>query len=277
MMLTHLTLALLVVGGAVAGGLGAVLGIGGGVILVPLLVIGFGVPMHVAVATSLLSVIATSSAVATTNVELGTANMRLGMTLELATAVGAVGGGLIAGALSAGVLEALFAVLLAPTALLMWRGRSAAAAVEAGADVPDVGRLGARYVDPADGRTVAYHVRNLSGGMGISFAAGGVSGLLGIGGGIFKVPALHLLCGIPMKAAAATSNFMIGVTAAASAFLYYGRGEVEPALTAAIVLGVLVGSRGGMALTARVSGPFIRRLFAVLLVVVAVQMLIRAL
>ncbi len=277
MTLTHVTLALLVAGGAAAGGLGAVLGIGGGVVLVPLLVLGFGVPMHVAVATSLLSVIATSSAVATTNVELGTANMRLGMTLELATALGAIAGGLVAGALSANVLEALFAVLLAPTAVLMWRGRSAAATVEAGADVPDVGSLGARYVDPADGRTVAYRVRNLGGGMGISFAAGGVSGLLGIGGGVFKVPALHLLCGVPMKAAAATSNFMIGVTAAASAFLYYGRGEVEPALTAAIVLGVLVGSRGGLALTARVSGPFIRRLFAVLLVAVAVQMLIRAL
>ena len=99
--------------------------------------------------------------------------------------------------------------------------------------MPDVGRLGSRYVDPADGRTVAYRVRNLPGGLGVSFAAGGVSGLLGIGGGVFKVPALHLLCGVPMKAAAATSNFMIGVTAAASAFLYYGRGEVEPALTAA--------------------------------------------
>ncbi len=277
MTLTHLTLILLVLSGASAGGLGAVLGIGGGVVLVPLLVLGFGVPMHVAVATSLLSVIATSSAVATTNVELGTANMRLGMTLELATALGAIAGGLVAGALSANVLEALFAVLLAPTAVLMWRGRSAATAEDAADDVPESNGLGGRYVDPADGRTVAYRVRNLGGGMGVSFAAGGVSGLLGIGGGVFKVPALHLLCGVPMKAAAATSNFMIGVTAAASAFLYYGRGQVEPALTAAIVLGVLAGSRAGTSLNARVSGPFVRRLFAVLLVVVAVQMLIRAL
>ena len=275
MTLTHATILLLVLSGAAAGGLGAVLGIGGGVILVPLLVLGFGVPMHLAVATSLLSVIATSSAVATTNVELGTANMRLGMTLELATAAGAIAGGLVAGALSAGVLQGLFAVLLAPTAVLMWRGRSAGSATSD--DVPDIGGLGGRYLDPADGREVAYRVRNLGGGMGVSFAAGGVSGLLGIGGGVFKVPALHLLCGVPMKAAAATSNFMIGVTAAASAFLYYGRGQVEPALTAAVVLGVLVGSRAGLALNARVSGPFVRRLFAVLLAVVAVQMLLRAL
>ena len=275
MTLTHLTL--LVLGGSAAGGLGAVLGIGGGVILVPLLVLGFGVPMHLAVATSLLSVIATSSAVATTNVEIGTANMRLGMTLELATAAGAIAGGLAAGALTAGVLEALFALLLAPTAVLMWRGRSADTAPDATAPVPDIGGLGGHYVDPADGRTVAYTVRNLGSGLGVSFAAGGVSGLLGIGGGVFKVPALHLLCGVPMKASAATSNFMIGVTAAASAFLYYGRGQVEPALTAAIVLGVLVGARAGTALNARVSGPFVRRLFALLLVAVAVQMLIRAL
>ena len=272
------TAALLVLAGAATGAAGAVLGVGGGVLLVPILVIGFGIPIHVAVATSLLSVIATSSAVASTNVEVGTANMRLGMTLELATALGAIAGGLVSGLLAPRVLQALFSVLLVPTAVLMWRGRrevpTTLEALETGA--PGTGALGGRYVDPAEGREVVYSVRRLGGGMGVSFAAGGVSGLLGIGGGVFKVPALHLLCGVPMKAAAATSNFMIGVTAAASAFLYYGRGQVDLELTAVTVLGILLGSVVGSAVNVRVRGQSVQRLFAVLLVAVAVQMAYRA-
>ena len=267
-----LTAALLVLAGAATGAAGAILGIGGGVLLIPILVIGFGVPIHVAVATSLLCVIATSSAVASTNVEIGTANMRLGMTLELATALGAIAGGLTAGFLAPRVLQALFSVLLVPTSILMWRGRREVASTES----LDTGALGGRYVDAAEGREVVYGVRRLGGGMGVSFAAGGVSGLLGIGGGVFKVPALHLLCGVPMKAAAATSNFMIGVTAAASAFLYYGRGQVDLELTAVAVVGILLGSVVGSAVNVRVRGRSVQRLFAVLLVAVAVQMAYRA-
>jgi uncharacterized membrane protein YfcA len=112
--------------------------------------------------------------------------------------------------------------------------------------------------------------------LGISFIAGNVSGLLGIGGGVFKVPALHLACGVPIKAAAATSNFMIGVTAAASAFLYYGRGEIRPALTAAVTIGVLAGSVIGSIVNRRVHGVAVQKLFAVLLLAAAVQMLYRA-
>ncbi len=119
-------------------------------------------------------------------------------------------------------------------------------------------------------------MQRLWAGLGVSFVAGNLSGLLGIGGGVFKVPALHLLCGVPIKAAAATSNFMIGVTAAASAFLYFGRGEVRPALTAAVVLGVLVGSVAGSLLNRRVGGTFVQRLFAVLLLAVAVEFFLRA-
>jgi hypothetical protein len=136
--------------------------------------------------------------------------------------------------------------------------------------------LGARYYDDSEDRFVSYRVKHLWAGMGISFLAGNLSGLLGIGGGVFKVPALNLLCSVPIKAAAATSNFMIGVTAAASASLYYHRGDVRPALTAAVVLGVLVGSALGSMLNRRVRGATLRRLFAVLLVAAAVQMFYRA-
>ncbi|HMB02795.1 MAG TPA: sulfite exporter TauE/SafE family protein [Isosphaeraceae bacterium] len=276
--------------GAVTGVLGAILGTGGGVFLIPILVLALGMPMHFAVATSILSVIATSSAVASTNVERGTANMRLGMTLEVATALGAITGGLTAGWLRPRVLEGLFALVLLPTAILMWRGcgEHAAGATGEGAagrtsgdEGPhrlddSLGALGARYRDESEGGIVAYRVERLGAGLAISFLAGNLSGLLGIGGGVFKVPALNLVCRVPIKAAAATSNFMIGVTAAASALLYYGRGEVRPALSAATVLGVLAGSALGSILNRKVGGRAVRRLFAVLLLAVSAQMLYRA-
>jgi uncharacterized protein len=277
-----------VLAGAITGVLGAMLGTGGGVFLIPILVLVLGMPMHYAVATSLVSVIATSCAAASTNVERGTANIRLGMTLEIATALGGITGGLTARWLPTRTLEGLFALVLLPTAYLMWRGRTEDAAEPDGpgpssAGVPELdarggeyGALGGRYFDESEGRTVAYRVERLWAGLGISFLAGNLSGLLGIGGGTFKVPALHLLCRVPIKAAAATSNFMIGVTAAASAFLYYGRGEVRPALTSAAVLGVLAGSAAGSVLNRHVRGGLVRTLFAVLLIAVALQMFYRA-
>jgi hypothetical protein len=173
---------------------------------------------------------------------------------------------------------------LVPTAVLLFRGRTESRA--RGAKTPTgpapsesaapLGALGARYTDEASGQVVSYRVERLWGGLGIAFLAGNVSGLLGIGGGIFKVPALHLVCGVPMRAAAATSNFMIGVTAAASAFLYYGRGSIRPAVTAAAVLGVLAGSALGTSLNRRVNASSLQKLFAALLLAVAAQMMYRA-
>jgi uncharacterized membrane protein YfcA len=185
----------------------------------------------------------------------------------------------------------MFAVVLIPTALVMWRGPSwegidlhdSSSSIADplkkvnGKPANDLGNLGARYFDDFEQRTISYRVKRLWAGMSISFVAGNLSGLLGIGGGVFKVPALNLLCGVPIKAAAATSNFMIGVTAAASASLYYHRGEVRPVLTTTTVLGVLVGSAIGTHLNRRVRGATVRRLFAILLFAVAVQMFVRAL
>jgi uncharacterized membrane protein YfcA len=267
--------------GAASGVAGAVLGTGGGVFLIPILVLAFGLPMRLAVGTSILCVIATSSAVASVNVERGTANMRLGMTLEIGTSLGAISGGLLAAWLSTTILEAVFAVALVPTAILMWRGRG-----ETGPDASrtttdstssdSTGVLGATFRDPQLGRDVSYRVGRLWAGLCISIVAGLMSGLLGIGGGVFKVPALVLFCGVPIRAAAATSNFMIGVTAAASAFLYFGRGDVRPLTTATVVLGVLAGSAVGTYVNRFVGGRVIQRTFALLLMAVAVEMLIRA-
>jgi uncharacterized protein len=278
MMLPHAlaALGLLAVGG-LTGVVGAVLGTGGGFFLIPVLVLGFGLPMHHAVATSIVTVIATSSAAASTNVEHGTANMRLGMLLEVATAAGAIAGGLGAGWIPARGLEGLFAAVLIPTAVLMWRGRTPRGPSTDADRVDEApGRLGGRYVE-AGGQTVRYRVHRVWAGLAVSFCAGNLSGLLGIGGGVFKVPALRAACGMPMRAAAATSNFMIGVTAAASAFLYLGRGEVRPSLTAAVVLGTLGGSLLGARLAPRIQARVLQGLFAVLLWIVAAQMAVRAL
>jgi uncharacterized protein len=272
--------------GVATGVVGAILGTGGGVFLIPVLVLVFDVPMHYAIATSIVSVIATSSAVASASVERGTANMKLGMTLEIATSTGAILGGVTAAYLSATVLEAMFAVVLVPTAWFMWRGRE-----DEGHDPPSAidisptvarsstqapGALDSEFFDESLGRTVRYHVARLWAGLIVSFFAGNLSGLLGIGGGVFKVPAIHLLCRVPIKAAAATSNFMIGVTAAASAFVYFGRGEVRPALAGSVVIGTLIGSMVGNRLSHRVGANIVRQMFSLLLVAVAIYMAIRA-
>lgn len=273
---TPLTALGLVAAGVLTGLMGAVLGTGGGFFLIPVLVLGFGMPMHYAVATSIVTMIATSSAAASTNVERGTANVRLGMLLEVATATGAIAGGLGAGWIPPRGLEGLFAAVLVPMGVLMWRGRTSHGP-PSGVEPPDEapGSLGGRYVE-AGGRIVRYRVRRVWAGLTVSFFAGNLSGLLGIGGGVFKVPALRAACGVPMRAAAATSNFMIGVTAAASAFLYLGRGEVRPAVTAAVVVGTLAGSLLGVRLAPRIRPRALQGLFAVLLWIVAVQMAGRA-
>jgi uncharacterized membrane protein YfcA len=168
-----------------------------------------GVPMHHAIATSILAVIATSSAAAITNVERGTVNIPLGMTLESATVLGAISGGVVAGWIPGATLELLFAISLLPTAIVMWRRPKSRAENGMSGRASQQSLLAGSYFDDSTFREVTYDVKRLWAGLLVSFVAGNLSGLLGIGGGVFKVPALHLLCNVPMKAAAATSNFMI--------------------------------------------------------------------
>jgi uncharacterized membrane protein YfcA len=277
---------LLVLGGAGAGALGALLGVGGGVFLIPFLVVVIHLPMHHAIATGLVSVIATSTAAAMVNVDRGLVNVRLAIVLEIATATGAIAGGFIAGRLPGSVLQILFAAAVLAAAALMWRGigeplspRDPLPGQATAAPLTDrvcTGRLGGAYIDPSEGGTIVYEVHRLGAGLGVSTLAGGLSGLLGIGGGVFKVPALHIFCKVPMKAAAATSNFMIGVTAVASAFLYLGRNEVRPVVTGCVVLGVMVGSFAVALVNRRVSAALVRRIFAVFGLVVAVELVWRA-
>jgi uncharacterized membrane protein YfcA len=267
-MLTDPSPIVLAATGAATGLVGAMLGLGGGVFLVPLLTLGLGIPIRVAIAASLISVMSTAVASATVNLDRGLVNMRLGLLLEVATATGALTGGLVAAHLTQRQLFLVFAATMASMGIVMARRSGRRNVIE---DVAvDVGRLGGRLQEGE--RTYAYRVRNLPVGVAASLAAGAISGLLGLGGGIVKVPILNTFCGIPIRVAAATSTFMIGVTTAASAFLYYARGDVVLPLTAAVALGALPGSLVGARLSERVATRALKVLMAVVLIAVGVRM-----
>jgi len=281
----------LLAAGAASGLIGSLLGLGGGIFLIPALVLAFGVPMHSAVACGLVAVIATSSAGGSRNARFGFANVRLGMTLETTTVLGALAGALLAHRLPERALIGLFTLLQFAVSVVLWRRRypdavpfppadggahgRAARQGSALASPEERGLLDGEYYDPAARQTVRYSVRNLPAALAASLGAGLMSALLGVGGGIVKVPALHLFCAVPMKAAAATSNLMIGVTAAASAAVYLGAGRVPALISATVALGVLAGSQGGLWLSRRMSDAGVRRVFATVTLIIALLMLRR--
>lgn len=239
--------------GLAVGMVGSLLGVGGGVLLVPILVLGWKLPMHHAVGASLFVVAATSSAAGTFRKDTDAANLRLGIVLELATVLGALSGGWLAGHLSGSTLTFLFGLLLIPVVGLMWRSPASA--------VPTLG---------------TYRIIRLPLALSVSTAAGALSGLLGVGGGIIKVPVLSLFCGVPTKVAVSTSNFMVGLTAVSSAFLYFGRGEVPLFVAGSTVLGVIAGALIGVRIDRKIQAREIRRAFALLLGFVSIQMMLRA-
>jgi uncharacterized membrane protein YfcA len=259
--------------GTIAGGMGALLGLGGGVFLVPLLNIVLGFPFTAAAAISLTTVIATSSTVSAGRAGKQLINMKLGMLLEVATAAGSFLGGVTAQFISQSMLQKLFGFVAVAVALItLSRVRRRNVILDPAADP---GVLGGRYYEAESGGTVTYRVKRLPLAVAASFVAGNVSSLLGIGGGIIKVPVLNAWCGIPVRAAAATSAFMIGVTATAGATIYYGRGQLEPALAAAAVLGVQFGSWGGLKFGATTSAMWLKILMATVLFIVSAMMFMR--
>lgn len=260
--------------GAVAGTLGAMLGIGGGIFLVPFLVLGLDIPIHIAAGVSLTTVIATSSTVAAGSAGRQLINLRLGMLLEVATAAGGLLGGITAQMLAPLTVQRLFSVVMAIIGALTLARADRRNILD---QQVNPGPWGGRFLDEDTGRTVVYRLKRLPLALIGSFVAGNVSTLLGIGGGTIKVPLLTSYCGIPIRVAAATSAFMIGVTATSGAIVYYGQGAIVPAFAAAAVLGVKLGTSLGFTLGARFRAQRLKQILAVVLLTVSAAMAWRTL
>ncbi len=259
-----------------AGLLGSILGLGGGIIVVPTLTLLLGVDIRFAIGASIVSVIATSTGAAAAYVREHLANLRLGMFLEVATTAGALAGAYLAGLVTGQWLQRIFGLLLAYVAVMMFLQPSARSQSKAKPDaLADRLRLHGGFFDPRLNAQVSYRVCRTWLGLLVSALAGAISGLLGVGGGILKVPVMTMAMNVPMKAATATSNFMIGVTAAASAGVYFLRGEVDPFIAAPVVLGITAGATVGSHLLRRLRTAWVRRAFVVVLAIVSIQMLTR--
>ena len=272
--LTALLALIIFSAGAIAGALGIALGLGGGIFLVPFLSLALGFPLKSAAAISLSTVIATSSAVSARRTGNQLINLRFGMLLEVATTVGSLLGGITAQFVAESILQRLFSVVAMAVALVMLTRINRRNVILD--PTVDPGRLGGRFYEEESGGVVSYRVKRLPLALFASFVAGNVSSLLGIGGGIIKVPVLNAWCGMPLRAAAATSALMIGVTATGGAIIYYGRGDLQPLLAAPAVLGVQVGSWAGQWIAYSASVKWLKVLMAVLLVIVAVLMFVRS-
>jgi len=241
--------------GAAAGIVGAVFGIGGGVFVVPALTLGFGLPMSSAVAASLVAVAASSSAAGAVRAETGLADMRLGLSLEVATVFGTVIAASAAAFIPAAALRTIFSLALVPVSFALARKALVSS---------DDGETGETPAKP----------KNMPAALAVSAVAGGLSGLLGIGGGVLKVPMMRLVCGVPAKVAVATSNFMIGVTASAGALVYFARGALPGRESAVLALGVMAGALAGMRLLVLSKSRTLELAFSAALLAIAVKMIL---
>jgi uncharacterized protein len=262
--------------GIAAGVVGSMLGLGGGIIIVPALTLLFGIPIQTAVAASTVSIIATSTGAAVAYLRDRLTNTRVAIWLEMGTSAGALTGALVAGFINQRVLYVLFGVLLSYSSYNMFKSRKAdhAVAVEPDALSRKL-RLTGSYYDKALCRQVDYQVTRTLPGLIIMYFSGIAAGLLGIGAGIFKVPAMDQVMGMPFKASTATSNFMIGVTAASAAVVYFARGDVKTFVAGPVVLGVLYGAILGARLMVRLRPARIRMFFIPLLIYTACEMIYR--
>jgi hypothetical protein len=261
-------------GSFLAGFLGALTGLGGGVVVVPMLVLVLGVDIRYAIGASLVSVIATSSGAAAAYVREGYSNIRIGMFLEIATTVGAAVGALIAAKVSGGAIGLVFGFVLLYSAFLSLHDASKRVLNKPPDPLATRLRMNGEFPG-ADGRQ-AYNVYQVPGGFGLMFGAGMLSGLLGIGSGAVKVLAMDQVMKIPFKVSTTTSNFMIGVTAAASAGVYLSRGYIDPRLAMPVMLGVLAGSLMGAKVLVRAKTRVLRYVFASVIAVLGIEMLYNA-
>jgi len=258
-----------------AGFLGALTGLGGGVVVVPALTLLLGVDIKYAIGASLVSIIATSSGAAAAYVREGYSNIRIGMLLEIATTLGALAGALIAAHVSTHTIAILFGLVLGQAAWQSFRGNGADSGPVESDKLCTRLRLGSDY--PVGDTRRAYGVRNVPGGFSLMFGAGALSGLLGIGSGALKVIAMDRLMKIPFKVSTTTSNFMIGVTAAAGAGVYLSRGYVDPRVAMPVMLGVLLGAFAGSKVLIRARVRTLRLVFGCVVLTLAVEMMVNGL
>lgn len=263
--------ALLLAGAFVAGLLGSLTGLGGGVVLIPLLTLVFKVDIHYAIGTSLISVIATSSGAAAAYVKEGITNMRLGMFLELATTIGAVTGAFVASYISTSIIAIIFGAVLIFSAIISLMNKEDPIETNHKSVLAKKLKLNSSF--PAAHGEQFYTVKNVGGGFFMMNIAGVISGLLGIGSGALKVIAMDNIMRIPFKVSTTTSNFMIGVTAAASAGIYLKRGYIDPGLSMPVVLGVLLGAFFGSKILFSAKSSALRILFAIVIFVLAIEMI----
>ncbi len=266
------------IGAIAAGLLGSLVGLGGGILIVPLLTLVFGFPIYFAIGASIISVIATSSGAAAAYVRDHITNLRAGMFLEIGTTLGAITGAFVAGLLAPGLLSIIFGIiLLFSAAPLMFK---------LGEELPqgvkndrwaNLLHLNGSYPDQRLHQEVSYQVTRTPLGLLMMYVAGLISGLLGIGSGTFKVLALDVAMRLPMKVSTTTSNFMIGVTAAASAGIYFSRGDIPPLVAAPVALGILIGALTGARLLAHLSNRVLRLIFLAVIIVAAVEMVLHGL
>ncbi|MBV8832289.1 MAG: sulfite exporter TauE/SafE family protein [Acidobacteriaceae bacterium] len=260
---------------ALAGFVGSLTGLGGGVIVTPALTVFLGVDIRYAIGASLISVIATSSGAAAAYVREGFSNIRIGMFLEIATTLGAIFGAFLASRVPTSALSIIFGIVLLQSA---WQSAKAHSGTKKLVPADPLGerlKLNGIYISKAGKKE--YEVHRIKTGFGLMFGAGTLSGLLGIGSGSLKVIAMDQVMQLPFKVSTATSNFMIGVTAAASAGLYISRGYVDAAIAMPVMLGVLSGSLLGARMMPKLPVNVLRRVFAVVVAVVAIEMIVAGL
>lgn len=262
---------ILLIGAYVAGLLGSLTGFGGGVIIIPLLTMVLGVDFQYAIGGALVASIATSSGSGVVYVRQGMTNVRLGMFLEIATAIGAVCGAFVAVWLNNNVIAVIFGVVLLFSAFNQQRKKQDHLCTE-GSSLAKKLQLYGTFPQKS-GALQSYEITNVVGGFGLMTIAGMLSGILGIGSGALKVLAMDELMRVPFKVSTTTSNFMMGVTAAASAVIYIQRGNINPTIAGAVLLGVLAGSMTGAQLLKRLDVRLLRKLFAILITLVAFNMI----
>jgi uncharacterized protein len=263
--------ALIFCGSFLAGFLGSLTGLGGGVVIVPLLTLGFHVDIRYAIGASLVSVIATSSGAAAAYVREGYSNIRVGMFLEIATTIGALSGAFLAIHLRVSVIAIIFGATLLYSAYISYRPPPGPRGGAKPDRIASFLRMDGTF--PTPGGIQHYHVQGVPAGFGLMYVAGVLSGILGIGSGAVKVLAMDRAMRLPFKVSTTTSNFMIGVTAAASAGIYLNRGYIDPALAMPVMLGVLAGSLVGARVLARAQVKFLRIVFSIVIAFLAVEMI----